>query len=92
VGNGSQVRVGVDAIMGFGRDTFLPNEIIQHLHVIGRCTLKLIHSPDTSAWSQGWRMETNLGLEEIFSQMWDHFLVDLKKALIRLNNSSDELI
>jgi hypothetical protein len=83
VGNGSQVRVGEDAIMGCGRDIFLPDEIIQHLQVIGRCTLNLIDSPDdTSLWSQGWRKETDLGL-----QRWDHFLAELKKAHIRLNNS-----
>jgi hypothetical protein len=49
VGDGSQVRVGVDAIMGCGRDIFLPDEIIQHLQVIGRCTLNLIDNPDDTS-------------------------------------------
>ena len=63
VGDRSQVRVGVDAIMGHGRDIFFPHEIIQHLQVIDICTHNLIENPnDTSLWSQGWRKTLDLGL------------------------------
>ena len=43
---------GEDAIMAYGRDIFLLVEIIQHLHVIGRCTLNLIDNlANISPWS-----------------------------------------
>jgi hypothetical protein len=42
VGNGSQVRVGADAIMGCGNGIFLLANIIQHLQEIDKCTLNLM--------------------------------------------------
>jgi hypothetical protein len=78
---------------GCGRDISLPNEIIQHICIIGKCTFNLIGSPhDTSLWSQGWIKVIDHGIEENLAQRWDHFLAELKKAHIILNNSLDELI
>jgi len=54
VGDGTKIRVGEDSIMGCLRNIFLPDEIIHHPEVIGKCTLNLIDNlEDTSLWSQG---------------------------------------
>jgi len=93
VGYWSQVRMGSHAIMGCGRDIFLPKKIFQHLQEIGICILNLIDNrDDTSLWSQNWRKAFDLGLEGNFTRRWDHFLTQLKNENIRLNNSMDEIV
>jgi hypothetical protein len=68
-------KSGGNVIMDCGRDIFLCEKIIQHLHVMGRCTLNLMDKLDNiSMWSQGWREAINLGLEGNLAQRWDHFL------------------
>jgi len=76
-----------------GRDIFLLVEIIQHLQVIGICTLNLIDNPDdTSLWFQGYRKVVDLDLEGNLVKRWDPILAELKNAYIGLTNFSDELI
>eukprot|EP01018_Ginkgo_biloba_P018081 Gb_04379 [translate_table: standard] len=54
VGNGTQVRLGVDAIMGCGQNIFLPEDLVLQLQLLGRCTLDKIANPlDTTLWRQG---------------------------------------
>jgi hypothetical protein len=64
VGNGAQVRIGSDAIIGCGEDIFLPATIVLHLQELDKCTLNKVDKPqDTTIWSQGWLSDQDLKLE-----------------------------
>jgi len=45
VGNGSQVRVGSDAITGCRHNIFLPATLVTHLQELGLCTLNKFEKP-----------------------------------------------
>jgi hypothetical protein len=63
VGDGTQVRIKVDAIMGCNRNVFLPRALVHHLQEVGRTTLNLINKPlETTLWKQGWLSSIDLGL------------------------------
>eukprot|EP01018_Ginkgo_biloba_P017248 Gb_27778 [translate_table: standard] len=48
------VQLGVDAIMGYGQNIFLPEDLVLQLQFWGKCTLDKIDSPlDTTLWRQG---------------------------------------
>ena len=87
------MRIGVDAVMGCGRDIFLLKMLIHHLQLIGRVTLNLIDNPlETTLRGQAWLKEEDMGLEGELAQVWKTYLAYLKREHIKLNNEDDELI
>jgi hypothetical protein len=52
VGSREKVRIRVDAIPGCGANIFLPDNLVTHLHDIGRCTLNRISGDTrTTIWT-----------------------------------------
>jgi hypothetical protein len=92
VGNGTQVRVRVDAIMGCDRRIFIPADLILHFHFVGKSTLnKLVSPTTTSIWSQGWMLVDDLHLLANWVVDWHNYVDALRKAHIKLGHVEDEI-
>jgi len=64
LGGGSQVRIGVDALMCFNHDTFLLGDLVQYMRENEKLTLNLVNKPEeTTLWKQGWLNSVDLGLD-----------------------------
>lgn len=74
VGDGSQIRMGDDAAMGYMIGTFLFVELIQYLQDIGRYTPNLIgNCITTNIWHQGWMSTQDFGLISHHVHSWNVF-------------------
>ena len=64
VSDGYEVRIGSNSMLGCDQNIFLPQEIIDHLQLMGLCALNRIGKEEaTSIWSQGWNLAQNGRLE-----------------------------
>jgi hypothetical protein len=93
VGIGTQVRVGVDAIMGCDKRVFLSEALIHHLHLIGKATLNIVNKPRaTTLWVQGWLSVEEINVVGDMVVEWKNYIFTLHRAHVRLTQAKDELI
>lgn len=65
VGNGEQVRIGVDPWVGYKNKFRFPYWLIEMLQDRGICTLnQAVNQVNTNIWQQGWKKVDSLGLED----------------------------
>lgn len=93
VGCGSQIKVGVDPIIGLEHDYLLPTIIPQYLDIIGLSTLDKIHHQNNGrANSQKWFTAQDLGISGYLARIWENYTNKLNSAGVHLSNSVDKLV
>lgn len=93
VGSGSQIRVGIDPIIGFEHDYCLPPIIPQYLQILGLSTLNKIHHQSLENEANlKWLSAREIGLSGYLTHLWDDYIKKLNSAGVRLNNDVDKLV
>ena len=88
VGNGTEVRVGVDPIVGLGCSYILPDELRYYLEDYGICTLDQARNHTTRFWFSA----EELDLCEEWSNPWKLYIRGLEFNRIRLKEETDSLL
>jgi hypothetical protein len=71
VGNGKNVRIGSDPIMGCGEYVFITPNLINHLHEKGIFNLHQIVDTDaTNVWQEGLKLENPIELGGEWMDSW----------------------
>jgi len=93
VGNGSRVRVGIDAIMGCDRSILHHEELIYNFQIIGKVSLNSMSNPTISTISsQGWFNFFYLNLTSEWASDCNNYIATLQRVHIRFGPLEDELI
>lgn len=93
VGNGKQMRLGMDPQLASGLNHLLPIEVREALEDQGISHLSHVVDPDrTNLWHQAWKTSQSLNLNGDMSIMWGHYIEALLSSHIPITNREDELI
>jgi hypothetical protein len=93
IGNGQHFRLGKDPWSGCEGQHILSDQLLHHLNTKGIETLNNLVEPRlTTIWSQGWKEENRLGLDDDEVLELERYINLLKITQIRLRDREDELI
>ena len=88
VGNGSDIRLGVDLVVGLGSSFILPGDLRAYLEDYGICTLAQARNK-TSFASGYWFNADELDLCGNWKTLWQNFVRGLEYNRIHLNDLQD---
>ena len=93
IGNGSQVRIGLDPWPGSGNAQILPEGLVQYLNNRGIKYLAQIGDQQRSSiFSQAWITDRQWQLTDEWNSNWKDYIQALTESHIRLKEDEDELI
>ena len=94
VGNGTNLRIGIDPWVGCKWRHHLPTLLLVKLHSVGIFFLKDIGCPGLTLLNeQGWLSANFLGLFDFQDVLcWNGYLAILKASHVRLSNNADILV
>jgi hypothetical protein len=93
IGNGSKVRIGTDPWPESGFNHLLPNALIYQLHSYSFHQIKqIVDHGRTTIWSQEWKDSMQVGLDEVFSNLWTNYTKAFKLYDIQIMEMDDELV
>jgi hypothetical protein len=93
IGNGHRVRLGADPWMGSEGNHLLSDHLTLLLRIKGFDTLNKLVDPDTTNfWTQGWKLATDLDLNDADTTEMERYITVLKTTQVRLRDQEDELV
>ena len=91
VGNGENILLGIDPIVGPHTSFCLPEDLRTNLEDLNMCTLSQAHNSLINAQSY-WFTADDLNLGGTFKLIWTEYVEGLSGAGIRLTDRNDELV
>ena len=91
MGNGSDVHIGVDSVVGTGSSFILPAELRAYLEDYGICTLEQARN-NTSFATGYWFTAEEFDLCEEWKYHWEIYIRGLEYNRIRLKDLRDSLL
>ena len=91
VGNGSDIRLGVDPVVGLGNSFILPHDLRLYLEYYGISTLDQVRNK-TSFAADYWFTTEELDLCGEWKFLWEKYIRGLEYNRIRLNALNDSLL
>ena len=91
VGNGSDILIGVDPIIGAHSTFTLPEELRSYLEDLDICTLSQARNilPDSQSY---WYTADELGIDGVWKEVWDSYIAGLALGGIHLTTQADTLV
>ena len=90
VGNGENILLGIDPIVGFRSSYSLPEDLRSYLEDLNVCSLA--QARNTLSSRSYWYTLEDLDIGGSYSTIWNNYIESLIGAGIRLSNSSDDLV
>ena len=91
MGNGDNILLGIDPIVGSHSSFILPEDLRSYLEDLNICTLSQAHNSLINAQSY-WFTTDDLDLGGTFKSIWTEYVEGLSGAGIRLTDCPDELV
>jgi len=91
VGNGDNILLGIDPIVGSHSSFILPEDLRSYLEDLNICTLSHAHNSLINAQSY-WFTANDLDLGGTFKSIWTEYVEGLSGACIRLTDHPDDLV
>ena len=91
VGNGDNILLGIDPIVGSHSSFILPEDLRSYLEDLNICTLSHAHNSLINAQSY-WFTADDLDLGGSYKLIWNAYVEGLAGAGIRFSNCPDEIV
>ena len=93
MGNGLNIRLGVDPIAGLNAPYVLPAELIEYVVEFGMTQLAQVQNLDSGPHNGNyWYSTSDLNLGGVWSEIWTTYIKGLSHGGIRISNAEDALI
>ena len=92
-GNGHQIKVGEDPLIGFESFYILSNGLVNFLHDKGIYFLVQVSRVlDNDSLLQNWQFATKLGLIGDYQEEWKNYITGLNSCCFKLTKEEDQLL
>ena len=93
IGNGKNIKVGIDPFAGVSSDYFLPVDLISYLEDYGICTLSdALNRGIATSLTEYWITTDGLELGGIWKESWNNYIKGLLHGGICITHTPDKLV